>query len=160
MFFIFYTHVALPSKIFQGTSHQPLSRIRIFHQVEIIDQIHYNRFTSISQNFCTSSISPVTDLVKQEMNRQTRLVPVSQSADALSQTCIISAELLSERFEFWMFRVSGARRSIQRQGGNPSTPTAQVLELLHFYLYSGTQYHHQRQFSTYYYIRKLHYSPR
>jgi hypothetical protein len=100
-------------------------------------EIHYSRFTSILQDFCTSPISSVTDLVKQEMSWQTRLVPVSQSADALNQTCIISAELLSERFEFWMFRVSGARRSIQRQGGNPSTPTAQVLELLHFYLYSG-----------------------
>jgi len=126
-------------------------------------EIHYSRFTSISQDFCTSPISSVTDLVKQEMSRQTRLVPVSQSVSQQMRSVKLVSSLPNCSLKDSSFGCFGFQVPEDRYKGKVATPPPQPHRCLSFctsiYILE-TQYQHQRQFSTYYYIRKLHYSPR
>jgi hypothetical protein len=123
-------------------------------------EIHYSRFTSILQDFCTSPISSVTDLVKQEMSWQHAW---SQSASQQMRSIKLVSSLPNCSLKDSSFGCFGFQVPEDRYKGKVATPPPQPHRCLSFctsiYILE-TQYHHQRQFSTYYYIRKLHYSPR
>lgn len=159
MFFIFYTHVALPSKIFEGTSHRPLSRIRIFHQVEIMDQ-RYITADLLRSHKTFAKVQYLQWLISSS-RRWVGKHARSQSVSQQMRSVKLVSSLLNCYLKDSSFGCFGFQVPEDRYKGKVATAPPQPHRCLSFctsiYILE-TQYHQQRQFSTYYYIRNLHYS--